>query len=709
MNHKIFLYTLLSLLTCLPTQTQEFKPRADLPPLLEFLNGKKVETQEDFQQRKTEIRNLLQKYFIGYFPKTTPKLLQVEQISATSDSVDGDRKLVLKLTWNTTNKASFQIHLWIPKGKGPFPLLLTQPRYYQMRWAEIALERGYMVALYPGVDSHHREKNFSGYDSVWKTFRKEYPQATWTEISTKAWLASRTLDFLLSSESPAKVQEGQVSIIGFSRYGKQSMIATAFDERITCVVARSPGSPGSCPYRFTSRDTCAEAPSDFPSEWFLPSLRSFTGREHELPIDAHAWYALIAPRHCLIHTAHNDGSEPTFAVERAYLEGQKVYEFLNQKDNLRIHYRAGQHNPITEKQRQENLDWIDRAFGRKQLDPKAFPEEFIHHFDWEAWKATQSKERLDLPKSVDQAIQWMLGEKPETVPLASKAKFLTPDESKMMTHDRWAVQGVQRIPVNFGEGVRGNIYLKPDIQGEREAIIWLHPFSYHSGYNEGYGVQGTTVYHRLASQGYVVLAYDQCGFGLRLLEGRDFYKNNPHWSKLGRMVHDVQRAVDFLLDGKGESQSPLPKIDSQKVTVLGYALGSWVAIHAAALDQRIQRVACVSGLTPLRSTKLKRETGGLRKLWQWHALVPRLGLFEGKEAELPYDLDGLLKKIQPRPVWILGAHRDRTIDSVSLLKLSREVMLSSLKSNMTLIQPVDTQRFQKAQQEAFLSWLKKLP
>ena len=92
------------------------------------------------------------------------------------------------------------------------------------------------------------------------------------------------------------------------------MIAAAFDERITSVVARSPGSPGSSPYRFTSRNTCAEAPRDFPSEWFLPSLRGYTGREHELPIDAHGWYALIAPRRCLIHTAHHDGSEPTFAV-----------------------------------------------------------------------------------------------------------------------------------------------------------------------------------------------------------------------------------------------------------------------------------------------------------------------------------------------------------------------------------------------------------
>jgi len=70
-------------------------------------------------------------------------------------------------------------------------------------------------------------------------------------------------------------------------------------------------SSASSPYRFTSCNTYAGAPSDFPSEWFLPSQRDFTGRENELPIDAHGRYGLIAPRHCLIHTAYKDGTDQT--------------------------------------------------------------------------------------------------------------------------------------------------------------------------------------------------------------------------------------------------------------------------------------------------------------------------------------------------------------------------------------------------------------
>ena len=314
-----------------------FKARADLPPLLQFNDGSEVKTAADLERRKREVAALLKRYFIGTFPEKVPGLVSAKVLDERRAD-DGSLRRRVQLTFDTPQKASFEVRVWVPKGEGPFPVLLTQPRYYQLRWAELALERGYIACLYPGVDSHHREKDFPGYESAWQDFRREYPKATWSEISTKAWLASRTLDYLLAPAGGYSFAPGKVGIIGFSRYGKQSRIAAAFDAQITSGGARSPGSPGSCPYRFTSRNTCAEAPQDFPSEWFLPSLRGYTGREHELPIDSHGWYALIAPRRCLVHSAHNDGSEPTFAVEQAYLEGRKVYALLGHPDNLRVLY-----------------------------------------------------------------------------------------------------------------------------------------------------------------------------------------------------------------------------------------------------------------------------------------------------------------------------------------------------------------------------------
>jgi len=684
----------------------------DLPPLLAFLDGSPVKSLGDFARRRDEIRRLLCEHVIGTFPTAVPKLLAAQVLEARTPG-DGSTRRRVTLTFDTRRKASFEVWVWVPKGKGPFPLLLTQPRYYQIPWAEMALARGYLVCLYPGVDSHHREKDYPAYDSVWKTFRAEYPGATWTEISAKAWLASRALDYLLDPRTGYAVATGQVAIIGFSRYGKQSMIAAAFDERIASVVARSPGSPASCPYRFTSRNTFAEAPPDFPGEWFLPSLRSYVGREHELPVGAHGWYALIAPRRCLVHTAHNDGCEPTFAVERAYLEGRKVYRLLGHPENLRVLYRTGQHTPVTDEHRRQNIDWFDLSFGRGTAKQRDFPEELLHAFDWRAWRTGLSNADVAPPGGPPrERILWALGQPPATIEGDGRHTFLSDAESKMMTHDRWAVKNTARAPVSFGENVRGNVYYNPTVKEPAPAVIWLHPFSYHSGYNEGYGVQGTTVYHRLAQAGFVVLAYDQCGFGLRLLEGRDFYSTCPKWSRLGRMVHDVRRAVDFLVEGKGKAKGTMPKVRRDRVYVLGYSLGGMVGLYAAALDGRIAGVASFCGFTPLRADTDAKPTGGNRRLWEWHALQPLLGLYGGREREIPYDIDDVLGLIAPRPCLVVAPRRDRDATFADVERCVGDARAAWAREHssqaLTLLAPDDTNRFQADQHALFLKWVRGL-
>jgi len=700
--------------------------RSDLPPLLEFLDGMPVRTSEDWAKRKEEIRRLLCEYFIGVFPKTIPVIVKAEVLSemqrpshCTPKIEDNSIRRRVKLTFDTKNKVSFEMWVWIPRGRGPFPSLLTQPRYYQIPWAELALSRGYLVCLYPGVDSHHREPDYPGYDSVWQTFRAEYPEATWTEIATKAWLASRALDYLLEPQYGYNIAREQVGIIGHSRYGKQSLIAAAFDERITAVVARSPGSPGSCAYRFTSRNTFAEAPEDFPSEWFLPSLRSYTGREHELPIDAHGWLALIAPRRCLIHTAYNDGCEPTFAVERSCLEGRKVYRFLGHPENLRVIYRPGGHDPITDAHRQENMDWFDLSFGRGAVKQSDFPETFMHSFDWGVWVSRLTADDLKVPFATPRSsgdpsdqrarILWALGQAPEKIAdWDGQYTFLTDAESELMTHDRWQVENTARVFVSFGANVRGNIYYNPTINYPAPVVIWLHPYSYHSGYNEGYGVQGTTVYHRLAQAGFVVLAYDQVGFGLRLLEGRDFYQNYPKWSRLGRMIYDVRGAVDILFDGKGRAKGPIPTLQRDHIYVLGYSLGGMVGLYATALDERIAGVASFCGFTPLRTDTDSTSTGGIRRLWQWHALQPLLGLFHGREQEIPYDFDDVLELIAPRPCLIVSPKRDREADFDDVVqhanKARKEWETKGRADALTHLTPDDINRFQTDQHAMFLQW-----
>jgi len=691
-------------------------PQADLPDLLEFMDGTPVLSQAQWAQRRAEIHQLMVETFTGTFPSALPRLLdaRVVQNLARADGVTEQR---VELYFDTKPQVCMEICLWIPPGEGPFPVMLAAPVDWQVdrscQWPQAAVKQGYVACLFPGVSFTCKPaQGYERYKQVIPAFRKAYPKASWADLACGAWVAGRALDYLWDERCACALVKEQVCIIGHSRYGKQALLAAAFDARITAVVARSPGSPGSCPYRFTSRNTFAEAPPDFPGDWFLPSLKQYYGREHELPMDAHGWYGLIAPRRCLIHTAYNDGCEPTFAVERAFRAGHKVYTLLGAPEKLRVQYRAGAHNPCTDAHRQLYFDWFDLAFGRGRAEQTQFPMEYMHDFNWDTWRAQQSLAQVTAPSQdapVRTRVRWALGTKPEAVKPSADAAFLTEAECAMMTHDRWCVKDTARVSVCFGQNVRGNIYYNPTQEAPAPVVIWLHPFSYHSGYNEGYGVQGTTVYHRLAQQGLVVLAYDQCGFGLRLLEGRDFYRDYPTWSRLGRMVHDAQAAVDFVLEGQGRSQGPMPRIDRNRIYVLGYSLGGMVGLYAAALDQRITGVASFCGFTPLRTDSDTQPTGGVKRLWQWHALQPKLGLFHRHEAEIPYDFDDVLGLIAPRPCLIVSPKRDRDADFnavVSCVKRAGGAWMRQGKAEaLQHMTPDDISRFQADQHAVFLSWL----
>lgn len=689
---------------------------ADLPDAMTFLNGKQVKTVDGWKARKAEIRKLWCDYFIGHYPAEIPALISAEVVS-TKTAADGSLRKRVVLTFDTPNKKSFEIEVWQPKSDDDTvkPLLLTQPRHYQReKWGEEALRRGYIVCIYPGLDTHHSEKDYPGYQEVWKTFKSEYPDATWaSSLGIQAWLASRTLDYLFNPEFGYPINAKAVGITGFSRYGKQSIYAAAFDERFTCVVARSSGSPAASPYRFTGRETFMETPADFPDAWALGSLKDYLGRENELPIECNSLIACIAPRHVLIHSAYNDGGDPTFAVERSYLNARKVWTFLGEEGNICLSYRKGNHNPITDKHVQQNLDYFDMAFGRGKATAADFPEVLLHAFDWPSWKTKQRESDLTLSEqaSMRKKIEWMLGEQPAEIENAGEYHIKTGEELGVAdwSRDRWNPGGIKRVPFSFSGKMHGNIIFDPKRDHYKATLIWLHPWNYSHGSNEGYGVRGdTTVYYRLAKEGYKVVMYDQYGFGDHLTDAVGFYDQYPHWSRMGRAVYDVSRVMDFLVDGKGITAQPVPPTDPESIYICGFAYGGMVGLYATALDDRITGLACFSGFTPMRSDTDAKPTGGIRRFWQWHALIPKLGLYHQQESTIPYDYDDVLALIADRKCLIYAPAGDRFVAPTDVKSCIEKAKASFQDADaLTFECPDDICRFQRTQQDALLQWLEK--
>jgi pimeloyl-ACP methyl ester carboxylesterase len=681
---------------------------------MKFLDGNSVETTTDWEKRKKEILNLWCEYYIGHYPEKAPGLLSSE-VTNTENIEDGTTRKRIRLTFDTPNKKSFEIEVWEPSelGKAARPLFLTQPREYQVQWAEEAVKRGYIACLYPGLDAHHNDKDYPDYQNVWKVFKDEYPDAGWaSSLGIQAWLASRALDFFLDKKSGYNINVSAIGIAGHSRYGKQSIYAAAFDDRFKTVIARSSGTPTGCSYRFASRQTFMESVSDddCPKAWVLDNLSDFYGRENELPVEGNALMAAIAPRNLMIHTAYNDGSDPTFGVERNYLNAKKAYEFLGAGNNIHLSYRTGQHNPITEAHTRLMFDYFDMSFGRGTATIEDFPEVLNHQFDFEAWKSKQRKQDLNLPDnlSVEEKIKWMLGEKPDNLYKEEKYRLKTEDELGVpaWSRDRWNPGGLKRVPFAFAGDMNGNMYFDPNLSAYKGTVIWLHPWNYSHGSNEGYGVQGTTIYWRLAQEGYIVVGYDQFGFGDQLTSAFGFYEKYPQWSLLGRAVSDVSNVIDYLVDGKGIAAEKVPETDPSKIYICGFSYGGMVGLYASALDERIAGVASFSGFTPMRTDTDKKPTGGIRRLWEWHHVLPKLGLYNGNETGIPYDYEDVIKLISPRKVLIYAPENDRFADPGDISKCIEKAQEAwENKSGLIFKNPDDICRFQKDQQDELLDWL----
>ena len=265
-----------------------------------------------------------------------------------------------------------------------------------------------------------------------------------------------------------------------------------------------------------------------------------------------------------------------------------------------------------------------------------------------------------------------------------------------------AKSGAAMRKLTFGYGVTGDLYYPKDAPPDRKlpAVVWLHGYSYPLGYMWVYRADLHPIL-ALVQAGYAVLAFDQTGFGSRMEEAAPFYRRHPGWSRMGRMVEDAHEAVSALAAD--------PAIDAGRISLFGYSLGGTVGLYAAALDPRVKSVVAISGFTPMRTDTADRGTGGLARYSEVRGLIPRLGFFIGHEAQVPYDFDGLIAMIAPRPVLVVEPTMDRTstpADVRAAVERARKVYgLYDAADHLALYEPKDYTRLPNATLEHAVTWL----
>jgi dienelactone hydrolase len=684
----------------LPPDFDAFPRVNGLPDPLKFLDGKPVRTPAEWRSRRSEIRQLYEKYDLGTFPPK-PKLDRVVLL----DETKGKGYLVrnVRLEFGPGSKGTIRVQVMIPDCNGPFPVLIS-PNL--TGWSSSLLRRGYISCGYAGND---------GMDDA-AALAQLYPDYDFATLPRRAWAAGMVLDYL---QTLPQVDMKHVGMFGYSRDGKMAAIAAAMDERIAAVIAGSTGVGGVLPWRLSGERNFGEGIESTTrayASWFVPRLRFFAGREDRLPIDANLLVAMIAPRSILIEWGNNDEVSNTWGLEQTYSSALKVYKLLGQPDRIGTMHLPGFHGANDQ---ELCLDWLDIQFGRST---RVWTNNIVFPWNFDKWRV-QSKETVDLTRyprrsltgmlsaanggpiattadwekkaaEIRKSIEWMLGDEPPRMPpAAGRGMFGGPPSGArggpapgrapvapgargaagganpgQVTPDlvAWVIQRggnsfgwlepqkskTSSRSVSFGFNVRGNLYYPSDTPANTKlpTVIWLHGYSYQLGY--------MWVYHNdlhpilaLVRAGYAVLAYDQSGFGSRMGEAGPFYDRYPRWSQMGRMVEDARAAIDTL-----EKDS---LVDPQRIYLYGYSMGGAVGLYTAALDTRVKGVVSICGFTPMRTDTADRGTGGVARYSQERGLIPRLGFFVGHEAQIPYDFNDVLGAIAPRPVLVVQPELDR--------------------------------------------------
>ena len=726
------------------SRTGELPPDFDQMPSIPYLpdplvldeGGRNIPitNKQQWKQKRAWMKEALQHYITGTFPPA-PDNLKADIQNEKKEGAVTIRTVVL--TFGPDRRAKMTAMLMIPAGKGPFPVFMTQ--WNHKDWAMLAVRRGYIGCIYAGADMKDDTENYA---EIWAG------KYDFSRIMRRAYGAFRVVDYLYTLPI---VNKQQIGITGHSRNGKQSLWAAAFDERIAAVIPSSGGSGGEVPWRYASHKygcediallSCAQP------AWLHPRLRFFIGRENKLPVDQNLFMALVAPRGLMLSSSRRESDSNPWGIEQAYDTTLEVYQFLGAPDHLAIRLRDGRHG-TSARDIEEYIDFFDYVFDRSDHKP---PNELLYNYSFEQWKQW-SGERIDpmeYPQlkggqllvdgagqsinsindwqqkraAINRMIQWALGITPpgtiNTGPLDFKTSKnlgesyygnMIPRLEPTSTMGRVTVAPGHSKP-GFGDYLYGYLYY-PKAQEEQikkgqiklPVIIFLHKYNYSNGFydTQGFDHRKSDFVTALVKQGYAVFFYDMMGFGNRIEEGTRFYERYPHWSKMGKFVTDLRGAVDAL--------AHLNFIDSSAISVMGYALGATVGLYGAALDQRIARVVSVCGFTPMRTDTPDKGTEGIKAYSHLRGLLPRLGFFVGQEDRLPYDFDGILASIAPRPLLVVSPvlDEDATLGDVkrTVQRAGEVYALYGQPDHLEEYSPYDYSRFSADMQKKVLQWLQK--
>jgi len=344
-------------------------------PFRFFRLEKRVANEADWEERRAEIRRLIQHYSCGpAFPQTH----NTEVVKRESAEIYGGKatRHTVGLKVGPDQAIACEFEYVMPKAKGAQPLIAyicPRKEYAEetLPWREKIIDRGYALAcVVPG--------QFNGYKEHGPA-KDAFPNVKGNTMMAWVWGINEVIHHLEQAH-----EIGRVIVTGTSRFGKTATAVGVFNERIDLTV---PVTGGFAVELFNLTNNKMSSKKLASKCYANEVMTTFAGQLEKLPVDQQFWGALIAPRGYLgIMGAENEKKNRS-NIE-AYEALVPVFNWLGAGDKLGLFDHSPHGHGICEDDMHTIMDFADQTFlgkalkSGKRFDQMSNPD--LVGFDWKA-------------------------------------------------------------------------------------------------------------------------------------------------------------------------------------------------------------------------------------------------------------------------------------------------------------------------------------
>lgn len=324
-----------------------------LPDPLRLNNGQRVTNAAAWwTRRRPEILEDFQREIYGRIPTNTPKVTW--EVTAIKTNAASSKALLKTLVGHVDNSAypainvNLELELVLPwSASGPVPVVLIGGFAQGGRRVGPDFGFGRIAGAHPRIIAQLLEKGW-GY-AAFNTLSVQADTGAgltkgiiglvnhgqprkpddWGVLAAWAWGLSRCLDYL---ETDPGVDAKKVGLEGHSRWGKEALVAMAYDPRFAIIYASCSGEGGAKLHRHDIGESVDNLCGEREYHWMAGNFLKYAGHWNDLPVDAHELIALIAPRPVFITGGTQDLWADPVGEFKACVAAGPVYKLLGKRD-----------------------------------------------------------------------------------------------------------------------------------------------------------------------------------------------------------------------------------------------------------------------------------------------------------------------------------------------------------------------------------------